>query len=331
MTKITNDDNVSLLLAVWLATNEYNHSDDPKLISATTLLKPIKQNILARQNMGANKIMDVMSLVPSKLGTAIHDSVEKAWINIDNVKEVIKSMGINPAVVDKIVINPEGIVPEGAIPIYIEQRVEKEFMGWKISGAFDAVLDGQVHDIKTTSVWSHIFGSNDIKYVQQGSIYKWLSPDKITGDLLQIEHLFTDWSATKARTDRNYPQSRILSKQLELMSLDETENFIKDKLKQLDKYIPILDQSKLPICTDEELWREADKYKYYKPNAKGMISYARATKVFDTEEAAETHKASMGTGEVVEFKGGVKACKYCSVRELCEQYKTLKVTGQIKD
>lgn len=331
MTQITNDGNVSLLLAVWLATNEYNHSDNPKLISATTLLKPIRQNILARQNMGANKIIDVTALVASRLGTAIHDSVEKAWINVDNVKDVIKSMGIAHDVVDRIVINPEGDIPDKAIPIYIEQRVEKEVNGWIVSGAYDAVLDGQVHDIKSTSVWTHIFGSNDEKYVQQGSIYKWLSPKIITKDLVQIEHVFTDWSATKARADGKYPQARLMSKQLELMSVEETDEFIKGKLKLLDKFIPITDQSKLPECTDEELWREADKYKYYKPNKAGVISYARATKVFDDYDTAYAYRMAQGNGEVVEYKGGVKACKYCAVRELCDQYKSLKVTGQIKE
>ena len=123
-THITNDDNVSLLLAVWLATNEYNISDDPKLISATTLLKPVRQNVLARQNMGADKIMDVMAMVPSRLGTAVHDSVEKSWINVDNVKEVIKSMGFAKEVVDRIVINPTKVEPND-IPVYIEQRHEK--------------------------------------------------------------------------------------------------------------------------------------------------------------------------------------------------------------
>jgi len=329
-TKITNDDNVGLLLAVWLANDEYNHSSNPKLISATTLLKPIRANVLARQNMGAAKVMDVMALVPSRLGTAIHDSVEKAWSNLDNVKNIIKSMGIQEALVERIVINPE-TVNKDDIPIYIEIRTEKDINGWTVSGAFDAVMDGQVHDIKSTSVWTHIFGSNDIKYVQQGSIYKWLNPTIITGDLIQIEHVFTDWSAVKARSDHRYPQKRILDKQLELMSVVDTEAFIVGKLKQLDKLIPITDQSLLPECTDEELWRENDVYKYYKPNKAGVITYARSNKNCTDYTSAEAHRISQGVGEVVEVKGGVKACKYCSVRELCDQYRELKVMGQIKD
>ena len=34
---------------------------------------------------------------------------------------------------------------------------------------------------------------------------------------------------------------------------------------------------------------------------------------------------------VVKHPGGVKACKYCSVQNVCEQYKQLKVTNQIKE
>jgi len=330
-THITNNENVSLLLAVWLATNEYNISDDPKVISATTLLKPLRQIVLAKQNMGADKTMDVMAMVPSRMGTAIHDSVEKSWENIDNVKEIIKSMGISTDIVDRIVINPEGVVPDDAIPIYIEQRKEKAINGWTISGAFDEVMDGRVYDIKITSVWTHIFVSNDLKYIKQGSIYRCINPKLITDELLQIEHIFTDWSGVKARADAKYPQARILSKQLELMSVVDTHKFITDKLKSIDKYMLITDQSKIPECTDEELLREADKYKYYAPKKDGTISYVRATKVFDDYELAYAHKLAKGTGEVIEVKGGVKACKYCAVRELCDQHKELKVTGQIKE
>jgi len=332
MTHITNKSDVSLLLAVWLATDEYNHSDDPKQISATSLLKPIKQIVLARQNMGNAKVLDVMDLVPSKMGTALHDSVEKAWGNLDSVKDVVQRMGVSKEIAESIIINPVGDIPDGMIPIYIEQRTNKKIVGWTISGAYDAVMDGQVFDIKSTSVWTHIFGSNDIKYAQQGSIYRWLNQDIIVHDILQIRHIFTDWSGVKARSDHKYPQSRILSKSIPLMDVPVTEKFITNILKQVDKLLPITDQSLMPACTDEELWREEDKYKFYKPNAKGLISYARATKVFNTWAEAQEYRDTLGKGgDIKEFKGGVKACKYCRVSQLCDQYKQLVVSGQIKD
>ena len=45
MTQFSNNSNITLSMAVWLATDDYDHND--KVISVTTLLKPIKQTVLA--------------------------------------------------------------------------------------------------------------------------------------------------------------------------------------------------------------------------------------------------------------------------------------------
>lgn len=330
----TNKNNVSPFLAVWLAMNEYRQEPRPNVISATTLIKPVRQVVLARKYKDLSKQADISDLVSSRMGTALHDSIEKTW-NQDQavIKALLGQFGISKDMLDKIKINvPIAEIKPDDIPIWIEKRNEKEVTAksgatYIISGQFDAVVNYRVFDNKSTSVWTHIYGSNDKKYAEQGAIYKWLTPDMIKDDLMQIEHIFTDWSGVKALQDKQYPQSRILSKTLPMMSYEDTEKFVQHKIDTIDFYLNE-DESKLPLCSDEELWREKDIYKYYKDPSKT----ARSTANFDTEAEAEMRKMNdKNVGMVVKYAGGVKACKYCSVQNVCSQYKQLKLTNQIKD
>ena len=334
-TLFTNRNDISPLLAVWLAKNEYTLPDKPNLISATTMLKSIRQIVLARKNADLDKVVDVADLVNSRMGTALHDSIEKAWTTDEAaIKAILGQFGLSQDMLDVIKINPDpSTVTDKDIPIYIEQRHEKEITledgtVYIISGQYDAVMNGRVFDNKSTSVWTHIYGSNDDKYAKQGSIYRWMLPDIITDDVMQVEHIFTDWSSTKALQDKQYPQSRILSKTLPLMSYVDTEIFLKTKLKQIHKFIA-LDDDKLPYCTDEEWWREADIWKYYKDPTK--IS-GRSTANFNSLAEAEARKIKDGNvGTIIHYPGGAKACKYCAVINVCSQYKELKISNQIKE
>ena len=302
----TNKNNISPFLAVWLAMNEYRNETRPNVISATTLIRPIRQVVLARKYKDLSKQADISDLVSSRMGTALHDSIEKTWNQEPAIlKDLLGQFGIPPAMLDKIKINePVENIQEDDIPIWVEQRHEKTVKStsgneYIISGQFDAIVSWRVFDNKSTSVWTHIYGSNDKKYAEQGSIYRWLIPHMIKDDLMQIEHIFTDWSGVKALQDKQYPQSRILSKTLPLISYVDTEKMIQDRIN-----------------------------KYYKDPTK----LARSTANFGTEAEAVSRQIKDGNvGMVVKHPGGVKACKYCSVQNVCEQYKQLKLTNQIKE
>ena len=47
--------------------------------------------------------------IPSRKGTAYHDSIEGSWLNQNYVKSMQK-LGYPQKVIDKIVVNPEGEV-----------------------------------------------------------------------------------------------------------------------------------------------------------------------------------------------------------------------------
>ncbi len=321
--KYTNKDNVSLPLAVWLMHDDYDYDTRDNVISATALLKPIRALVLIDQHKGLDKTVDIMSLVSSRMGSAIHAIAEKAWTNRKNISKALEALQVSN-LDDKLVINPDK-VKEGEIPIYVEQRHEKEIDDYIISGKYDLIVDGTVSDYKSTSVWSYIFDSNALKYTQQASIYKWLAPDRITDNNVHIQYIFTDWSAAQAMRDSSYPQTRVLTKEYPIWSTEQTKFFISEKIKLLKQYKDS-PQEDLPECNKEELWESETKYKYYKNPAK----MARATKNFDTLNEANVRLASDGgVGTVVTVPGEVKACRYCEVSDVCKQAQNLIQQGRL--
>jgi len=321
--KYTNKDNVSLPLAVWLMHDDYDYDTRDNVVSATALLKPIRALVLIDQHKGLDKTVDIMSLVSSRMGSAIHAIAEKAWTNRKNISKALEALQVSN-LDDKLVINPDK-VKEGEIPIYVEQRHEKEIDDYIISGKYDLIVDGTVSDYKSTSVWSYIFDSNALKYTQQASIYKWLAPDRITDNNVHIQYIFTDWSAAQAMRDSSYPQTRVLTKEYPIWSTEQTKFFISEKIKLLKQYKDS-PQEDLPECNKEELWESETKYKYYKNPAK----MARATKNFDTLEEANVRLATDGgVGTVVTVPGEVKACRYCEVSDICKQAQNLIQQGRL--
>ena len=323
MSKYANTSAVPLSLAVFLATDNYDH--DSATISATALLKPIRQIILGARVPEGDSVVDLIQMMPSRMGSAIHDAIERSWK--DNHATALSALGYPDKVIEKIRINPDpSELGNGIIPIYLEQREKKQVGKFLVSGKFDFIGDGRVEDFKSTSTYTAMRGTNDEKYILQGSIYRWLNPKKITKDEMAIQFIFTDWSKAKAMTDPKYPQQRIQQKILPLKSVLETDAFVKRKLTQIDQLWDAPEES-LPLCSDEDLWRSEPVFKYYK-NPQKM---ARSTKNFDTRQEAYTRRAEDGNvGIVVEVPGQVTACKYCSAFALCSQKDALIAVGDLQ-
>lgn len=310
----TNVSNVPLSMAVFLATDSYDYVGDANYISTTSLIKPLRQLILASRIKQEDTTVDLVNMVPSRIGSAIHDAIERAWKT--NYRGAMKLLGYPKRVIDRVVINPsKEELTDDTIPIYLEQRSFKKVGKWLIGGKFDFVGDGRVEDFKSTSTYTAINKTKDDDYILQGSIYRWLQPDIITRDEMAIQFIFTDWSAAKANSDPSYPQARIQQRVLKLKSLAETDAFIKRKLRLIEQYWDSPEEE-IPYCTDEELWRSDPVFKYYKNPAKTN----RSTKNFDTKQEAYQRLAEDGhVGIVVEQPGQVTACRYCPGFRLCTQ------------
>ncbi len=144
---------VPLSLAVFLATDTYDHNDDPNTISATSLLKPIRQLVLSARVPQEDAVVDLIQMVASRMGTAIHDAIERSWT--ENHNTALEALGYPKKVIEKIRINPsKEDLTDDCIPIYLEQRAYKKVGRFQVSGKFDFVGEGRVEDFKTTSTFT---------------------------------------------------------------------------------------------------------------------------------------------------------------------------------
>lgn len=315
----TNRTNLPLPIAIWLASDTYDHDPRSNHISATSLLKPTKSLILTSRLKQTGE-SDILDFVPSRTGTAVHDSIEQA-LNGD-ILSVCRSLDIPAKVAKDIKINPENPSPDDH-NIYCEIRSEREIDGYVISGKFDVVEDGEVADAKTTKVYNWIMGGNDLKYAQQGSIYRWLNQDIITKDTMKVYMIFTDWNALEAQRNKEYPHSPVMVRELKLMSLEETEQFIRDKLKDVTDQFD-LDQADMRPCTPEELWQSDPTWAFYTKR-----SNKRATKNCSSKQEADALVAEKG-GVVVYRPGQVKFCTYCPASGSCMQAESYRQQGLLK-
>ncbi len=327
--KYANNSNIPLSVAAWLANDDYDYNDDPTVISTTSLIKPIKQLVLgSRVKANPNTLpIDIISLVKSRMGQSIHAGVEQTWINNPNLPVVLKSLGLPTRVINKIKVNPsKDDIEEDDILVFIEQRVHRKLGDRTISGKFDMCFDGQLEDIKSTGTYTYSKNTKEDDYILQGSIYRWIAPHLITKDTIRINYIFTDWSAGNSY-QTNYPPAPQVSVEYPLMSLAETERWITNRLAEIDKQAG-LPEVEMTHCTDSELWRGDDVWKYYK---KSKAEQKKSTKNFSDEVEAKQFYASQGfSGELVKVPGEVKACLYCPGFELCTQKNQLIMAGDLK-
>lgn len=326
MTRLfANTSEVPLALAVFLASDYYDYDDDPCTISATTLLKPLRQIILPTRLPAGEGLVNLADMMASRVGTAIHDGIEKAWKT--NHRPAMTALGLPTHVIDRVRINPKKEeLTEDCLPVYLEQRLTRQIGKWKITGKFDFVGEGRVQDFKSTSVWTYKNQVNSNKYIEQGSIYRWLDPELIHQDEMDIHYIFTDWKGGMQKTDPKYPPRRFHKQSFPLMPIQETQRLIVDKLNLIDAHWDT-PENELPACTDAELWRSEPQFKYYK---NGDITAKRSTKNFDTRQDAIIFMSTNGgIGAVKEVPGHVMACKYCPSFSICSQKDALIASGDL--
>ena len=334
--KYTNNHNIPLPLALWLAVDEYSYAKTANEISATTLLrsprfiigtrrmmypeqfdiKPESVSYITEQLLSDKSVLpDIMDYLPSRIGTAIHNAVENAWSNSELRKQGLLALGYPDAVIDNLKVNPEGLEHDSNQPIVrLENRLYREIDGFVISGQYDFIGEGQLHDIKTTKTYSWTSGCNDQKYMQQGSIYRWLDPNLIQSDTVIINFIFTDWQKSRMY-DEAYPRTPVAYKYFDLMSVSETEMFIQNKIDMLKKFWnePL---ENIPCCTPQELYTSPPVYKYY---ANGAANSTRSTKNFGSLAEATAYKAKKGhIGDIIEYRGTPFVCPFCLPEELAE-------------
>jgi hypothetical protein len=315
---ITNTGDISLTLAVWLLHDEYDYVDAENYISATALMKPLRHLVLPSRIPAEQRTSDVEDFISRALGHSLHDSIEKAWTK--GYAKSLAKLGYPQDVIDRVRINPtpeEVRASNSIIPVYMEQRTLRTFQGYTIGGKFDFVAEGIVQDLKSTTAYTWLAGTKDDDYRLQMSLYKWLNPDKITEDFGRINFIFTDWQRAQARQNPRYPQRRVLHKDIPLMTLAQTEDWISAKLAQVEKY-RAAPEHQIPECTVDELWQGDPQYKYYADPTK---TQGRSSKNFTDPIEARKFMAEekSGKGVIITIPGEPRRCAYCDAFPVCTQ------------
>ena len=323
--RYTNNKKIPLALAVFLATDHYDH--DPNTLSATAIIKPVRQTILKGRVPPEKQLIDLDTLIQSRLGTSIHDGIERAWLG--DWPQAMRELGYPDDIIEMIIVNPDPETVRGTnkIPIYMEQRHYRDItvMGktFSISGKMDFVAEGAVQDFKSTIAYTYKHGTKMEDFALQGSIYRWLAPHIITEDHIHIHYIFMDWAAFKLHSEKNYPPARCHSVKVPLLSLQETEAYITNKLSQVINQ-QSMPETEITFCTDKELWRDDDVWKYYKNADNCGVKGKRSTANFDKDNgggaaAQARFEKDNSVGKILFIPGKVKACKYCAGFYACTQ------------
>ena len=321
---LTNEHNLPLPIAVFLASDSYNHNDD--VVSVTKFIKPIRE-LLLTDRVDQSKIyvapQDVMHQYKSRVGTSIHHYIEHVWLNKELRDQALVNLGLPQKTIDKIVVNPDQVL-KGQVPVYVEKTGFRDIDGYQFRGTADVIFNGRLGDYKKTSPMSYKDTAKDKKYMLQGSLYRLIMPKLITDDRMDIYEMYEEWNRHKAGST-DYPPAQVVAKEIQLMDLGQTERFVKQKIKLIEDLYDA-PQADIPECTDEDLWRKPPIYKYYKNPEKRD----RSTGNFDTYQEAMSRKAQDGNvGVVVEVKSKVMACNYCPALPVCDQAKRLAATGEL--
>ena len=324
---ITNNAKLNVSMAAWLAADTYDY--DPTAISATALLKPIKSIILRSRVSNVVKVdPDVQEFVKSRTGTSIHDSIELVWRDPVLLERVLRKLDstahlFTPDVCldDVVAINPTE-PSDLPIVVHLEQRAYKKLGEHNISGKYDFVFNGKVEDHKSTSTYTYVKGLKAEDYILQGSIYRWLSPEIITSNEVDINFLFTDWKKGEAARNPKYPQSPTMTVSFPLMSIEDTEDWVRNRIQTVHS-LQNAPEEQMPECTKLELWQDDSVFKYYADPTKTV----KATKNFTDAASAYEHKATKGKGVVLEVAGKAVFCSYCPASPVCKQYQALVESG----
>jgi hypothetical protein len=204
-----------------------------------------------------------------------------------------------------------------------EKRLFAELDGHRISGQQDLLVDGIIHDWKTSSAWSAVFNpEGKIEWETQLNMYRWLAQKngyEIKG--LQVNSILRDWVVRKGNEqDSNYPKIPVQIYKIEMWPLEKTEAYMRERIK-LHIAAKELPDDKLPECTDDETWAKPGKVALMKNDNK------RALQLFPTLEAANNAKAVLERTTKDKYRtenrvGTYPRCdNYCPVAQWCWQLK----------
>jgi hypothetical protein len=202
----------------------------------------------------------------------------------------------------------------------VEERMFAERRGWKISGQADLIENGWITDWKFASVWEVIHGAKPDRE-RQLNVLAWLARENgMEVEGVAICYLFRDWSATKARTQRGYPNAQIYVAQMPLWSPGGAEAYVLERV-ELHQRARAGEQID---CTDEERWKDADKWAVMKKGRKSALKLHQSP--CEASGHIKTLEQGDNKGLYIEHRvGEARRCQqYCDYADHCPQWQAEK-------
>jgi len=169
-------------------------------------------------------------------------------------------------------------------------------------------------DYKLTSIYALTHIVDDYKYqLNSYRLMLWLHGHSVKKMMLEV--ILKDWFGTKARIDKNYPQSFHLTLPVPMIDLKTMYQKIYNRVLIFD-ICKNLKDSQLPLCTPEERWSKPDMWAVYDRKGK-----ARANRVFYDKKAALEYAKQFKNGYVEYRKGIDKKCDMCDVKHFCNYWR----------
>ncbi len=221
------------------------------------------------------------------------------------------------------------IIEKTKMPDALKEEYLKVKIGdSELSGRPDILEGKNLIDLKITSVWSFIYGSRTKDWENQLNCYRYLYEEYgFPVESLELILILRDWSKGRAEREKEggYPQSQIQVIKPRLWTMEETETYIKERLR--------IHAEKDYKCSDEERWCKPPVFKVIKQ------SYKRARKNFNTLVEAEKFRLEQNDKDKLDIQHEplvyARCLKYCRVSQFCPILKDenwgIKIGGEIND
>lgn len=260
------------LLSMAQSMQELRFYPEEKQVSVTTLLKPAHMVRLHYRHQH-EVVVDPVDMIPAMVGIAWHNEMYRAT-NITDEGEVWKEAGYHAGIA-----------------------------GWTLTGIVDWHDGKTLRDYKTARMWSRVFGRRE--WEEQLNLYRWLlwmNGHKIED--LEIHAVYLDWSENQVKRNEDFPRERFEVIPIRAWPFADTEIFIKQRLKALEKWDG--------ICNPEERWERDE---HWAVKMKGRIrALKRCTTLMEAEDFCHDSPELY-----VEHRPGTptRCQRYCPVKEFC--------------
>ena len=279
--KVSNKMNLPAAFVNAVSTTRHNAAG---CFSATTLNKGTKEIILSDRHFDEITV-DAADSVWAVWGTAVHALLESQPDN--NFHEEYFKVPVSES--------------------YVTGQVDSYDME-----------NATIYDWKTASVWKVQYADFD-DWRRQGMTYAWLLQQSgLEVKKCRFVALLKDYSKTKAKNDRSYPQSPVFIYEFDVTPEDmaETRDRILNKVLEIESAYE-LDDDAIEPCSAEERWADGEKWAVMKNGRKTAI------KLFDNEADADAMAGEMGNAYYVEHRPAIsrKCGEYCLCKDFCNFYR----------